>query len=221
LADFINWMSSPEGFMTMYNGPEGLAWTLDASKQPVLTELGKVGLAGGLCAPPGPDVPVEYGGGTFATGAPQMGTMILKWRGTEMNPVLNCPYDSRLWASTLTGGTALDQLWKTTFGANSVIDFLQSKNRLTVSSPSGYIVPALTTDQNTAVQSISQEIVNDSWKMCFAKDQAEFDSIWQTMVTTVKGLGFDDIYTMNQKQAAEMFAAQKQFIADYNASKGQ
>lgn len=219
IADFINWMSSPEGFFTMYNGPEGLAWTLGADKKPVLTDLGKVGLAGGLGAKPGPDVSAEFGGGQFVTGAPRLDKMILQWRGTEMNPVMNCPYDSRMWDSTkASGGTALDKTWQTTFKASSVLDFLKSKDRLVVSSPSDYIVPALTTDQNTAVQSISQEIVNASWKLSFAKDQAEFDSIWQNMVTTVKGLGFDDIYALDQKQAADLFAAQKAFIAQYNAS---
>jgi putative aldouronate transport system substrate-binding protein len=221
LADFINWMSSPDGFMTMYNGPEGLAWTLDADKQPVLTDLGKVALAGGRAAAPGPDVSAEYGGGQFVTGAPvNIGTMILMWRGTEINPILNCPYDSRLWTSTLTtGATELDKLWQKTFGANSVIDYLKSKDRLIVSSPSSYIAPPLTTDQNTMMQQVSQEIVNSSWKMIFAKDQAEFDSIWQTMVTNAKGLGFDDLLALDQKQAADMYAAQQQFITQYNASK--
>ena len=85
---------------------------------------------------------------------------------------------------------------------------------------SGYSAPALTTDQNTMLQQISQEIVNNSWKMIFAKDQAEFDSYWNTMVTNAKGLGFDDLLALNQKQAADLFAAQKQFVADYNASTG-
>ena len=222
LADFINWMSSPEGFMTIYNGPEGLAYTLDTNNQPVLTDYGKVALAGGRAELPGPDVPAEYGGGQFSTGAPtNIATMILLWRGTEMNPVLNCPYDSRMWTSTkASGGNALDKSWQTTFGADSVLDYLQSKNMLTVASPSGYSAPALTTDQNTMLQQISQEIVNNSWKMIFAKDQAEFDSYWNTMVTNAKGLGFDDLLALNQKQAADLFAAQKQFVADYNASTG-
>ena len=144
LADFINWMSSPEGFMLMYDGPEGLAWTLDANNQPVLTDLGKVGLAGGMAEKPGPAVPAQFGGGTFSTAAPAIPTMILMWRGTEMNPVLNCPYDSRMWDSTKkSGGNALDKLWQKTFGSDSVLDYLQNNNMMVVASPSGYSAPAL------------------------------------------------------------------------------
>jgi len=218
IADFLNWISSPEGFMTLYNGPEGLAWTTNADGLPVLTELGTVGLAGGLGYAPGPDVPAEFGGGQFVTGAPNFGfTTILKWRGTEMNPINNSPYDSRLWKSTLVdGATKLDKLWQDTFSATDVLSFLRSRDRLVVNSPSGYNAPPLTTDENTMFQQVSQEIVNTSWRMCFARDQDDFDSMWSSMVTTAKGLGFDEIYDLNQKQAAELFAAQQKFISEFN-----
>jgi len=225
LADFLNWMSSPTGFMTAYDGPQGLAWDLDSNGQPYLTDLGVPALQGGLGGSPGPDVPAQYGGGQFTTGSPigdpGIGfSLIMTWRGTEMNPLLNCPYDSRLWTSTLTNNaTALDKSWQAQFGASSPIDYLTKNSQLVVSSPSNYVVPPFTTDQNTTMQSVSQELVNDSWQMVWAADQASFDSQWQTMVTNCQGLGSDDILALDQQEASDLYAAQQQYISDYNASK--
>jgi hypothetical protein len=224
LADFLNWMTSPMGFMTCYDGPQGLAWDLDSQGQPYLTELGVPALQGGLGGSPGPDVPAQYGGGQFTTGSPignpGIGfSMLLTWRGTEMNPILNCPYDSRLWTSTLTNNaTALDKLWQTQFGTTDPISYLNAHNQIVVASPSGYSVPPLSTDLNTVSQSISQELINDSWQMVWAKDQADFDSIWQNMATTCNGLGFDDLFANDQKDAGDLYAAQQKFISDYNAA---
>ena len=67
-------------------------------------------------------------------------------------------------------------------------------------------------------QQVSQEIVNASWQMVFSNNQAAFDTTWDNMVAKAKGLGFDELYKWQQDQAALLYAAQQEFIAEYNAS---
>lgn len=49
MADFIDWLYSPEGMQINGNangtaGPLGLTWKIDTNGQPVLTEFGKKAL---------------------------------------------------------------------------------------------------------------------------------------------------------------------------------
>jgi hypothetical protein len=69
---------------------------------------------------------------------------------------------------------------------------------------------------NTMYQQVSQEIVNGSWKIIFASNQAAFDALWTATVETAKGLGFDELYAWQQEQAKELYAAQQEFIAQFN-----
>ena len=72
LADFIDWLYSPEGIMASASqtgstaGPEGLTWEMQDG-QPVLTEFGQEALNGN-----DPTVPDEWGGGSWSDGVSQL-----------------------------------------------------------------------------------------------------------------------------------------------------
>lgn len=52
---------------------------------------------------------------------------------------------------------------------------------------------------------ISDYVKNASWKMVFAKDQAEFDQLWAKMKTDVAGLGWNDVLAADTAKAQKSF----------------
>lgn len=208
LMDFINWMSTPDGFQTLYDGPEGLTWEMKDG-QPVLTDFGKSAFSSNS------PVPAKYGGGNFNDGV-WLGnfSMILLNRGTEMNPKTNAPYDYRLWPSTLTSSvTQLDKAWQSAFGAQSVLHYLNQHSMITVGAGNDYLAPQDSTDVQNQRAECNQAIINASWKMIFAKDEDKFNSIWQDMKTQVRGFGYDSLLKIDQKNAQDAYAAQQATIA--------
>ena len=59
-------------------------------------------------------------------------------------------------------------------------------------------------------------IVDSSWKMVFAKDEAEFNSLLKEMQDTVKGLGYKDVLKVDMKNAQDEANARIQVVKDYN-----
>ena len=48
---------------------------------------------------------------------------------------------------------------------------------------------------------ISDYVKNTSWKMVFAKNQAEFDQLWEKMKKDVVGLGWNDVVAADTEKA--------------------
>lgn len=208
LMDFIDWMSTPDAFQVIYAGPEGLAWEMKDG-QPVLTDYGKD------CFTKNSPVPAGYGGGYFNDGAWGGGaTVIMINRGTEMNPKTNAPYDYRLWPSTIvTNVTQLDKNWQSTFGAQSQVDYLNQHNMIVVEPGNDYVLPQDSSDVKNERDECSKAVVDTSWKMIFAKDENEFNRLWQDMKTQVQGFGYDSLYTTDQKYTQDRYAAAQAAIA--------
>lgn len=206
--DFIDWMTTPDAFQVLYAGPEGLTWEMNDG-QPVLTDYGKDAFTNNS------PVPSEYGGGNFNDGAWQGNvTMIIMNRGTEMNPNTSEPYDYRLWPSTLAANvTQLDKNWQSAFGTQSVLDYLNQNNMVVVGAGNDYVAPPDSSDVKNERDECSKAIIDASWKMIFAKDENEFNSIWQDMKEQVQGFGFDSLYAMDQKYAQELYTAQQAAVA--------
>lgn len=59
--------------------------------------------------------------------------------------------------------------------------------------------------------------MDDSWKMVFAKDEAEFESILKHMQDTVKGLGYEEVLELDMKNAKEQSACRIQAVEEYNS----
>ena len=87
------------------------------------------------------------------------------------------------------------------------LEYLQRKDMLTVAPGRNYAIPDYSTDHNTIKEQCKQVIVQDSWRMAFAKDEAEFDSILKEMQDTVKGLGFDEVYAVDEQNCKDKLAS--------------
>ncbi|MFR6162971.1 MAG: hypothetical protein ACLUJR_08110 [Mediterraneibacter gnavus] len=93
----------------------------------------------------------------------------------------------------------------------------ENHNMLLVAPGSSYSVPEADSNITTVRGQCKSAIVDGSWKMIFAKDDAEFNSLKKDMQKTAKGLGYDDVLKVDMKNAADQTAARKASAEKYPA----
>lgn len=213
MVDFIDWLYSPEGIMmasaqvTGTCGPEGLTWEMKGG-QPVLTDFGKKAFGGDAELM----MPDSWGGGTYKDGMSQMNYQSVSTM--DINPANGEHYNYSMWPSYLADNvTPLDKSWQDFMKAQTTLDYLSAHNGYTVAAGNGYIAPAAPAEIDTARNQIKAIIVADSWKMVYAKDQAEFDSILKDMQDTCISMGYNDVLTFDNKIAADTKAARDAAVA--------
>lgn len=217
MADFIDWLYSPEGMEISGQangaaGPEGLTWEMKDGKA-VLTEFGEKAL-------PNNDVTVddEWGGGSWKDGVSALNFKAVSM--VDIDPNTNEPYNQTMWSSTLEkNNTTLDKDWKEwSDGAQTTLEYLENKDSLSIIPGTSYVQPEESSDITTLRNQCKTVIVDSSWQMVFAKNEAEFNSILKDMQETVKGLGYDEVLEFDMKCAKDEAASCKQAVEDYNAS---
>lgn len=205
VMEFINWLYTTEGTMVSNYGPKGMGWDVKDGK-PVLTDYGKKNLLSTGTDP----VPTEYGTGSWKDGRNAFnisgGTVAMN----SINPDFNEPFNPELWNSTLTQNVSkLDSDWSAAMGTITQKDYLV-KNKLLAVSPVTLFAPA--SPDSTLQQKqdqIKAIIKQNSWKMIFAKDDAQYDALLKEMTTKAKGLGYDEVNKFFITQAEKTFAARK------------
>ncbi len=125
-----------------------------------------------------------------------------------------------MWSSMLAENTTpLDTDWETyADGAKTTIEWLENKNALSVAPGASYTPPEESSDITTLRNQCKAVIVDSSWKMVFAKDQAEFDSVLKEMQETVKGLGYEEVLKLDMENAKAEADARAQAVKDFNSS---
>lgn len=214
MADFIDWLYSPEGIELngQANGAagiKGLTWDINEDGKPELTEFGKKAL-------PMNDVAVdeEYGGGNWKDGVSALNFKTVNLQ--DIDPNTGEAYDYLTWETTLEDNkTALDEDWSTYMGADTTMEYLEKNDKILVAPGSSYSVPEADSNITTVRGQCKSAIVDGSWKMIFAKDDAEFNSLKKDMQKTAKGLGYDDVLKVDMKNAADQTAARKASAEKY------
>ena len=203
LADFIDWLYSPEGIedsaaqTSKSCGPKGLTWDLKDGKA-VLTDFGKEAFYGGGETP----VPEEWGGGTWKDGVSALNFVTVT--PIDINPNTGVSYNYSLWDSEIAANTTpLDVDWQQKMGAKTTVEFLKNNNKLMVAPGASYIAPAEDSEITTLRGQCKAIIIDNSWKMVFAADDTEFNSLLKEMQDTVKGLGYDKVLAVDMQNAKD------------------
>ena len=217
MADFIDWLYSPEGMEIAgqaagAGGPEGLAWEMEDGR-PVYTPFG-------MRALPSNDVPVPqaWGGakaGSWRDGAPALNFKALS--PVDINPKTNEPYMTAMWSSVLEkNNTQLDLDWQDyAGGAKTCMEFLESKGALAVAPGTSYIAPQEDPDLTVLRSRCQSVIVSQSWKMVFAENEEAFDQLLQDMRETVNGIGYAQVLAVDLRNARDEAASRKQAVEVY------
>ena len=182
---FLDWYASPEGVVFQHNGMEGFNYTVDAS--------GKFTIMNDNALMDNIPVPEELGGGGYSDGNNQINQWIVG--ATSKNPNSGEPYSYQYWSSYKEATmTDMKKEWANKFGAAEPVDYMKAQNVLFV-SPSVSVTLASDTPEISVLRNqCNQTLCDASWRMIFAKDDADFDAMWDEMVTTIEGLGFDQLY---------------------------
>lgn len=199
LADFIDWLYSPEGISLLYTesnvtaGPKGLTWNMNESG-PYLTDFGKqVFFAGDT------EVPEKWGGGTWSEGLPKLNIIPVVNRELDDN---GYPYAYTLWDSVLSMDVStVEADWRRFSGAKYTLEYLDNTNQILISTNYNYNDISDSDDIYNKRALCSKYIVDYSWKMIFAKDEVEFNDLYQELISFLKTLGYDDVVAFDMKKA--------------------
>lgn len=198
----LDYFYSDEGALNYHLGPEGLFWELNEKGEPTLTELGQ--------APVDTAVPTEWGGGKVGDTFKYMFNGAAQDENT-INSIIHAPMNKTTWKSYLEDNAELlDQNWTKHYdGALSAKEYLVKHNML--ASYSIVNVPNFKYDDQLAVKrdQVGEIIKELSWKMIYAKNDAEFDSLKAEMIQKAKSLGYDECVAFEEQAANVWFEARK------------
>jgi putative aldouronate transport system substrate-binding protein len=200
MAAFIDWLYSPEGVEANSSdyagaGPLGLTWE-DGEDGPVLTDFGRQAILEGDA-----DVPAEWGGGKYKDGGSTLNISGVLQNSED--PRTGYPYNYKFWPSyQKTAANPLVDDWsKEMGGARTTMEYLQSSDQLLVAPGASFTTPTDDSEIETLRNQVKVTIVEHSWKMAFAKDDAEFDALLAEMQETANGLGYEKVLEVDLASA--------------------
>lgn len=104
-------------------------------------------------------------------------------------------------------------------GANTTMEYLENNDMILVAPGSSYTTP----EEDSSIQTVRGQckaaVVDNSWKMIFAKDKAEFDKYLTEMRETTEGLGFEDVLEVDMQHAKDQDAARKASAEEFSTAK--
>ena len=197
----INWLCTPEGFMTTLYGPKGVTWDYDANKKTYLTELGKK-----TQTDQSTPMPAPYSG-LYKDGLFQMNNTT--WAKDATNPETDGEtYNKTSWASEiLPAQSEIEGAWRKWAGADSVEEYLG--NGKYVLAPSSAYAQGAQTDELSAISNqVANAIKPGTWRAMYAKSDAEFATLFDSMVKEAKSYGIDKVDDFFKAEAAKKKAAE-------------
>ncbi len=202
---YVDFMYSTEGMQLMFNGPEGITWKMGSDGKPTMTDAGWKYVNDANAELPG--------GGKLGDGITMIGCYGLST--AFINPKTKEALSYQLWPSTMVHNTAnqtkLQKDWSSTTGAQTTIDYLKA-NKMTLTIPIAQsLVPAMTDDISASSARIGDIIKSNSWKMVFAKNDAEFQKYYDDMKTKAEGLGVKAVYDWSLKSWNEAQTKAKKY----------
>lgn len=214
MADFIDWLYSPEGIqansagsLSGTAGPEGLCWTY-GEDGPVITEYGKQALF-----ETNVEVPEEYGGGLWKDGISLLNVTSVSLGETDDK---GYPYMFQEWDSVQEmQETELDKEWRAVMGADTTMEYLIQNDKLLVSLGGSFTMESETIELTAIRKQCKNVIQKYSWEMVFAEDEAEFYELLLKMQNEVKGLDYDTILEFDMENAKAREAQRRSIIAEY------
>nr|WP_145159721.1 sugar ABC transporter substrate-binding protein [Paenibacillus terrae] len=197
IMEFLDWSVSPEGLRYYTNGFEGFNYEKTDDGKFKLTETGQTAFQKNT------PVPDQYGGGGYQDGQSKINSMIMS--DFVKDPDTGEFYNSNYWSSTIEANkTALTTDWQKTYNATNATDYYLKNKMIDIVPNINTSFGVDSSDIKNKRSQISDYVKNASWKMVFAKDQAEFDQLWAKMKTDVAGLGWNDVLAADTAKAQKI-----------------
>lgn len=191
IMKFLDWYASPEGAMFQHNGIEGFNYKKGADGR--LEQMNDNALMDNL------PVPAEFGGGGYSDGNNAINQWIVNSNCT--NPLTGEIYATQYWSTYKEKNmTQMRKDWEKKYDAKDATDWMTKNGKLVVSPSVSVALPSDTPDISVIRNSVNKSVCDASWRMIFAKNDAEFNKMWDEMTAEVKGFGFDELYKFDTEK---------------------
>ncbi len=193
--EIINWLSTPEGTMTLQYGPKGVTWDYDKEGKSYLTELGLA-----TVKDRDTEMPEEAGGGTFRDGGNQIAN--ITWALDASNPDSNGEtYNYENWASysALQNDDILND-WRTWAGFTTQDELLDSRSHM-VAVGTTYSEAARGDELELKWEQVTNAICDYSWQAIYAANDDEFNRIVEEMREVTAGYGYEEVCDFYRNEA--------------------
>ncbi len=190
----LNWLSTPEGRMTIEYGPKDVCWYYDENGKTCFTDLGKTVKL---------DVTAEMADGytgTFEDGSFKLNNTT--WGIDAENPDSNGDtYNYRKWESfNSEAGSEIEADWREVTGCNTPDERMgQTSYRLAPGTT--YSAGVRSDELQTVWNQVAECIKMGSWKAIYAASDAEFESIVAEMITEAESYGYADCVAFQENEA--------------------
>lgn len=198
---FVNHFFSFDGAMLQANGPKGVMWDVDENKKPFITKEGYEYMNN-----PDKELP---GGKSFGKGYLITAVGL---NGTTIHPEYGVPIGNAYWEKPdyAPADTKLKDMWQEDYKAEDSVDYLTKRGDKNGLVPFPFIAQPIYTDEIEQISSRVGDVIKTiSWKMVYAKNDAEYESLKKEMIEKSEGMGinkFVDWYTAEYTKALEFGA---------------
>ncbi len=200
----INWMCTPEGYMTYNYGPKDLCWYYDENKKIQLTDLGM------SCRK---DTETEMTGdgysGQWKDGTNQMAYST--WDLDSYNPDTDGETYNYLnwgcWQAEQNSDILND--WRTFTGATTADEYLDSKQH-SVSPGIAYAMSQRSDELDVVWQQVITTIKDYSWKAIYAENDDDFNKIVKEMQQKANDYGYAECVQYCQDEADNRRASENE-----------
>lgn len=184
VMEFLDWYASPEGLVYQHSGIEGFNYSVGEDGK--FTVMNDNALMDNL------PVPEEYGGAGYQDGNNAINQWIVSAIST--NPNTGETYSTQYWSSYKAATqTEMKKEWAAKFGAAEPVEYMKNNNVLFVSPSVSVSLEPDTNDINVLRNTCKDIVCKACWQMFFATDDASFDSLWDKMVSDLKGNDYETL----------------------------
>ncbi len=194
--EIINWLCTPEGYMTYNYGPEDLCWYYGDDGYTYFTDFGKT-CSMDRTTP----MDEEWGGSTFNDGCLQINNTTWSIDATNLDSPVGERYDYQFWKSEQTDASCdIEQDWRDYTGATSVEEYMENTDYV-VAPATTFVQASQDDDFKTTWNAVTDVITTYSWKAIYAETDAEYESTVQEMIRQADSYGYDECVEWSVEQA--------------------
>ena len=193
--NFIDMLADPDAYLWIRSGPAGEIWDVDENGVATITETGiesakKYGTGGVFTTSSGEEIALWNTPWIVSDGG-----ALTSYTDAEGNPRANM---TSTWTEMLEISTDNDAVraWQKDTGYDTWMDWLNENNAYADSSALddiGTFVSIPDDVMQLTIDSIKDVVTTASWKMVYAESDADFDALWDKMVSDCEGLGAEDV----------------------------
>lgn len=203
----INWLSTPEGALTRWYGPQGGCWDYDEEGSLYLTELGSAAQTDMSRTDMSP------GGysGTFGEGALQLSAHVWMCSSLIPNDPKGQTFLYTYWDSAQQEPCCeAEASWREYTGETlSTMYLFYHENAVYCEAVQQLKTPGREYSLYEKWELVAQTIVNGSWDCIYAQTEEDFELLWEQMSSAAREYGYEECVDYMQKQADICFEGEQ------------